>query len=505
MRTPSSPFKAWTLALAATGLTLTLAHGQGPAVELLGGTVRVDGTGTATNPVGFFPPRTAFANSPGFVTGVYSVDTGAGLGAASPTQGGGRSDLTIGTTAVGPRGLRINILGEARQLGPGYSMVSAGAHTYSFVVDDNNVTESLIVRVHEPVRLTTTFASSLQIGAANPTPLTSSQTGAVYVSLGGAPGTQLLTPGDYRLRFRTQSFPTNQASFETQTVLMDWAGTFEPTNSRQRDALDYDADGKADLFVRNQRTGSILIHSRRANAGINGFETLGEASLAFDAAAGGDFNGDGAIDLLWHNPTNGNMWIWYTQGPGNDVAYAQVPFTIDPALRVVGTGDFNADGVVDICFHDPAQGDVYAWLMQHDSGTGQPIVAGVVWIARFPTSYSLVSVADFNADSLPDFVLREEVSDDLAQYLSLMGAFDGTKVAPGGTISWLGLATVNAQVVGSGDYNDDGNRDLLFKLNENLTLAAWHLTPTNMNLNLMYTGWNTVDLGLTGSDWRVRN
>ena len=73
----------------------------------------------------------------------------------------------------------------------------------------------------------------------------------------------------------------------------------------------------------------------------------------------GDFNADGMGDILWED-TSGHLAIWLMNGvqlsQGGGVG------TVPSGWKVVGTGDFNGDGKTDILFEN-ASGVVAIWFM----------------------------------------------------------------------------------------------------------------------------------------------
>jgi uncharacterized membrane protein len=83
---------------------------------------------------------------------------------------------------------------------------------------------------------------------------------------------------------------------------------------------------------------------------------LGTFNPAFQVAAVNDFSGDGTSDVLWRNPTTGQMEGWVMQ---HDQWAGSVNLgSFDPAYRVAGTGDFNQSLTADVLWHNSASGQV---------------------------------------------------------------------------------------------------------------------------------------------------
>ena len=62
----------------------------------------------------------------------------------------------------------------------------------------------------------------------------------------------------------------------------------------------------------------------------------------------GDFNGDGIDDILWRND-NGVVGEWDGKSNGGFVGDANANILLTNDWHVVATGDFNGDGINDIC------------------------------------------------------------------------------------------------------------------------------------------------------------
>ncbi len=95
---------------------------------------------------------------------------------------------------------------------------------------------------------------------------------------------------------------------------------------------------------------------------------IGKISTTHQILGSGDFNGDGNIDILIQDTTTGGITVWYMDGTtyvGSD-RLATVP----ASLHVCGAGDFNGDGKPDIILQDTVTGERKIWLMDgknHDS------------------------------------------------------------------------------------------------------------------------------------------
>lgn len=307
-------------------------------------------------------------------------------------------------------------------------------------------------------------------------------------------------------------------SQQTITVLLgNGDGTFKPkinypgcpTGLALKILLsDFNRDGKTDI---------ALACSSTNNATVNGSLTilLGNGDGSFQApvsyTAGdvndialGDFNGDGLIDIVLTNHNQQQVVLFTGKGDGTFSPGAVALTTSSPTNGIVAA-DFNQDGVDDIAFaiNTAAAGsklsDLYVALGNNDGSFQKPTLVGSQ-VGEFLTS------GDTNADNLPDIVsssiqLVPNVGPSL--FVSI-GNGDGTFQTPviytsdipsdphladvngdgkpdiiaGGSVGalvYLGNGDGTFQpyteptigdfaltyAVNAGDYNNDGNADLI--------------------------------------------
>ena len=77
----------------------------------------------------------------------------------------------------------------------------------------------------------------------------------------------------------------------------------------------------------------------------------------------GDFDGDGAADILWRNEATGETAVWYLFSSLNIVA----DFLVSVPLAEWKLGparDVDFDGRTDLIWYGPASGNVVRWRMQ---------------------------------------------------------------------------------------------------------------------------------------------
>jgi hypothetical protein len=208
---------------------------------------------------------------------------------------------------------------------------------------------------------------------------------------------------------------------------------------------DFNGDGRADLAVVNNVDGNV--------------------SILLGMANGNDFNRDGHPDVIWEEPEVGWAQVWYLGGSEGASLLGAADLTQANPWNIVGVGDFNSDGAADVVWQDPVSGAVQVWYL--GGAGGVTLISAADITTNNP--WKVVSVADFNRDGHPDLLWQDPVS-GWAQiwYLggpqgtTLLGAADLTKSNP-----W--------RIVGTGDFNSDGSPDVLWQDPVSGTVQIWYL------------------------------
>ena len=181
---------------------------------------------------------------------------------------------------------------------------------------------------------------------------------------------------------------------------------------------DFNGDGKPDLVWQNDATQQVVVWYL---GGPQGNRFLGQNWLAQDGVAGwyvvatGDFNGDGKPDLVWQNDAR-QVAVWYMGGAqGNAFLWSDwLSSTGVTGWRVVGTGDFNGDGKLDLVWQNDWTGQAVVWYMGGAQGNT------FLWSDSLSSDvggWTLVGTADFNGDSKPDLVWQNDARQVVVWYM----------------------------------------------------------------------------------------
>ncbi|MFD6712919.1 LamG-like jellyroll fold domain-containing protein [Micromonospora chalcea] len=224
---------------------------------------------------------------------------------------------------------------------------------------------------------------------------------------------------------------------------------------------DFDGDGAADVIYRNNSDKNIYL--MRGN-GRGGWLTSVPAKLGGNwggpdqIIAPGDFDGDGNRDVIYHMAGENNFHLWRGNGKGwwASDTYKLIPSTFGATAQMVfSPGDFDGDGKRDILFRKSTDNNLYLVKGNGAGGwlTGTPIQVGTGW----GSAQMIFSPGDFDGDGKPDVLYRKSTDNGL--YIVKGNGAGGWLTGTSVLVS-AGWTDVDA-LVSSGDFNGDGKADVL--------------------------------------------
>jgi uncharacterized protein (TIGR03790 family) len=189
-----------------------------------------------------------------------------------------------------------------------------------------------------------------------------------------------------------------------------------------------------------------------------------------------DFNGDGYSDLFWVNDVTRQAVVWYMGGAGGNVeqSWEWISQGGVPGWSLVGTADFNHDGIPDLLWQNDISRQVVIWYM---SGSGTSGAHTFAWLSQNGVpGWSIAAVGDFNHDGTPDVVWQNDSTrQSVVWYLSQNGTNE---------LSWEWISQAGVpgwSIAGTADFNGDGTLDLLLVNGSNRQAIFWYLSgPTNL-------------------------
>jgi hypothetical protein len=189
---------------------------------------------------------------------------------------------------------------------------------------------------------------------------------------------------------------------------------------------------------------------------LGGADILAVPDVTWQIMGTGDFNKDGNVDILWrYNGTGGRVRVWYMNGTSM-ISGAELTAVSDLNWQIAGTGDFNNDGNVDILWrYNGTGGRVRVWYM-----SGISILSGADLNAVPDLNWKVGGTGDFNNDGNIDILWRYYGSGGRNRVWYMNGS--------GGISSGADLMAVsdlNWQIAGVGDYDNDQDMDIIWRYN----------------------------------------
>jgi CSLREA domain-containing protein/uncharacterized repeat protein (TIGR01451 family) len=458
-----------------TGDTTTVVTTSTPALGLL----QENGGGTFTQPL--------LAGSPALEAGDPDSPGSGGLACEAVDQRGVTrpqgalcdlgasegSDTALSDLAISERSsLDSDYAGSATTYGLGFLDTSVpvgvgSALTYTVLV--TNVTGALA----SGVRLTETLPASAALGAAAASQGSCAASGSQLLCgpLSLASGARLtvtlvVTPVERGLllnKIQATSDATPLGAVNATLVDAAQASVFTPQASAALPAItegalawgDYDHDGRLDVLVSGSISSTARLARMYHNNGDGTFTdaSAGLTAVSNSAAAWGDYNNDGWLDLALAGYDGANPVTRLYRNNGN-CTFTDIGAGLAGVQNgALAWGDYNGDGRADLLVTGQGATGRLSTLYRND-GNGVFTDSGV----SFPAlSYSDAAWGDYNNDGRPDLAL---IGDDGANSVSVVYRNDG-----GGVFTALGLPfTFYGVSHGSAvwaDLDNDGRLDLV--------------------------------------------
>jgi hypothetical protein len=214
-------------------------------------------------------------------------------------------------------------------------------------------------------------------------------------------------------------------------------------------------------------------------------------------------NNDGYVDLLWRNSVTRADRVWAMNPSATGATALPLAGAVDDDWKMVGTGDFNGDGQLDIVWYLPSNGHIAYWYMNGTSiiGSIDLINANPPMIQDNPNIWELVGVGYFGGptDKKPDLLWHNKIDDTFAvwhmndsTYIISAIIKDSNDNPVPATLPWRYATT--------GDYGNDHQTDIFFRNIWYGYNAFWNLNGTTWLGSVQVTPVSVQDWELVGAN-----
>ncbi|MBW4692784.1 MAG: FG-GAP repeat protein [Lyngbya sp. HA4199-MV5] len=193
-------------------------------------------------------------------------------------------------------------------------------------------------------------------------------------------------------------------------------------------------------------------------------------------------------DLLWRNPSSGQNAVWLMNGNSLTSSFYASPVG-DPNWKLQGTGDFNADGISDYIWRNYATGENAIWLNNAD-GT---LRAGAFTTGVGDSNWKIAGSGDFDSDGQTDLIWRNYATGENAAWY-----MNGTTLRS--SAYFPRVSDLNSRLNGVGDFNGDGKSDLVWRNYRTGQNTIWLMDGISLSSAVSFQAvgdinWNIVGVG----------
>lgn len=262
---------------------------------------------------------------------------------------------------------------------------------------------------------------------------------------------------------------------------------------------DMDGDGNVDI-VWQHATANVLAYwymdgnTRTSAVTINNAPSR---SSGFYVKGINDFDGDGNADLLWHH-TNGAIALWYMNNTTTlRTAMITESLAASSGWAIYGTGDFDDDGAADILWYHPASGSTCVWHMWNTLRLNYAVPAQQFNGSLIP-QYNYLSSPDMTpgAATLAATDLYWHHTTGYMMHWDMTGT---TKLDTNIFADTLARSNAGWELKFMRDVNNDGNLDKVW-YHPSGHLAVWHMDGLSRTSSAAYaysipsaaSGWQLV-------------
>jgi len=241
----------------------------------------------------------------------------------------------------------------------------------------------------------------------------------------------------------------------------NWVNSTGYTGWQVAGVADFDGNGEPDLVWLNEATRQVTVNYYELGGAVyQSWNNLNNGVAGWHVVGTGDFDGNGVPDLVWQNDSTRQVTVNYYGGTGGAVyqGWAYLNAAGVPGWSVVAVADVNGDGVPDLIWQNDTTNQV---TVNYYGGAGGAVYQGWNWLnsGGEPAGWLVVGAADFDGNGTPDLVWQNSTTRQIT--VNYYGGAGGA--------TYQGWAYLNAAgvpgwtVVGASDFDGNGVPDLVLE------------------------------------------
>ncbi|MGA2943230.1 MAG: hypothetical protein ABSE50_14450 [Xanthobacteraceae bacterium] len=250
--------------------------------------------------------------------------------------------------------------------------------------------------------------------------------------------------------------PATGDTDEWQLNNAQWAASVDlgshPGNYQIAGVGDFTGNGIDDVLWTSSSGGQVQtdIWELGSNGQWTASVSPGSHPAGYEVAGVGDFTGNGTDDVLWYDPTTGDVDEWQLSN-GKWAASVDLGSHPGSGWTVAGVGDFTGNGIDDVLWTNSSSGQVQTdiWELGSNGKWAASVSPG-----SHPAGYQVAGIGDFTGNGASDILWQNSTTGDIDEWQIAGGKWSASVD--------LGAHPGNTPVSGVGDFTGNGTSDILF-------------------------------------------